>query len=391
MLDTATFDNAIIDVDSHFTEPPDLWTSRAPAKLKDRLPQVVERDGKKQWVMDGQFFAPMRAHCAIYQDGSKAPGIIPTQLEYDQAYAASHDIGERVKMMDANGIWAQILYPNKIGFGGAFISKYEPELKLATLQIYNDAMAEIQVESGNRLFGMGLLPWWDVEETIREANRVAKMGLRGVNTNPEPHLQGLPDPGDAHWARMWSTLEEMGMPINFHIGSGGNADWFSDTPWPSLHDEQKLAIGSSVVGMSNMKPISNFILSGMFERYPGLKVVSVESGAGWLPYFLEALDYSVMENMDQTRGVLTMKPSEYFRRNMYACFWFEGRHLKATVEQLGEDNILFETDFPHPTCFYPNAYQRVQSAIEGLEPRVQRKLVSGNASRLYNIPMPPAG
>ena len=118
----------------------------------------------------------------------------------------------------------------------------------------------------------------------------------------------------------------------------------------------KLAIGGTLLFIGNARVVTNLILSGMFDRHPDLKMVSVESGVGWIPFILEALDYEMAENAPDELAELKKMPSEYFRSNMYATFWFENNRnkLPELIEAVGEDNILFETDFPHPTCLYPN-------------------------------------
>ncbi|MBK8972337.1 MAG: amidohydrolase [Hahellaceae bacterium] len=140
--------------------------------------------------------------------------------------------------------------------------------------------------------------------------------------------------------------------------------------------------------VDNGRVIGNLIFSGVLERFPKLKVCLVESGLGWIPFYLEALDYQLVENAPKETSFMTMKPSEYFKRNFFASFWFEtnlGRGLADIVEALGEDNIMFETDFPHPTCLYPEPLEFLQKSLRGIDKSVQRKLLQDNAARVYNI------
>jgi predicted TIM-barrel fold metal-dependent hydrolase len=135
--------------------------------------------------------------------------------------------------------------------------------------------------------------------------------------------------------------------------------------------------------MGNMVCLINLIFSGLLDRYPKIKFVSVESGVGWLPFMLESLDYQYDEN-----GVddLKLRPSEYFRRQIYGSYWFE-EDPRHAVEKLGEDNLMFETDFPHATCLYPGVREKIAASVGGLEPRVQRKLLFENAARVYQLPL----
>ena len=133
--------------------------------------------------------------------------------------------------------------------------------------------------------------------------------------------------------------------------------------------------------------LANLIISGLLERHPTLKFVSVESGVGWIPFILEALDYEMSENAPDELSQLQKLPSQYFRSNLYATFWFENNRNKLPdlIDAVGEDNILFETDFPHPTCLYPKPLDTVAAKMATLPPDVQRKIMGENARKLYRL------
>jgi predicted TIM-barrel fold metal-dependent hydrolase len=139
--------------------------------------------------------------------------------------------------------------------------------------------------------------------------------------------------------------------------------------------------------ISNARVICNLIVSGLLERYPKLKFVSVESGIGWLPFILEGIEYEIYEAGADVDKQLSLTPPEYFRRQIYGCFWFEKRGLADMIRRVGVDNCMFETDFPHPTCLYPTPLESAAQALEGLTPAEMRKVMSGNAAKLYKIPM----
>jgi predicted TIM-barrel fold metal-dependent hydrolase len=377
----------VIDVDTHLTEPHDLWTSRAPAKWKERVPQVKMVDGKRQWVIDGDRpMAVANPSSVVRPDGVKARGLEFLKWEIEEVHPGSYDIKSRLKFMDGEGIWAQIIYPNLLGFGGLRAATLDPELRVLCTQIFNDAMAEIQQESGNRIFPMALMPWWDIEVAVKEAIRCHEMGLKGINTNSSPQDHKVPDLGQPHWNPLWEVCSDLDMPINFHIGSSTEGiDWFGKAPWPSQSTDRKIALGSTMLFMHNAQVFANIVFSGLLERYPKLKFVSVESGVGWMPFLLETLNYELEEAAPRTKNILSMKPSEYFKRQIYSCFWFEDEGLHNAIRAVGVDNLMFETDFPHPTCLYPNALDHVAHTLEGLDFEAKRKLLSANASRVYSI------
>jgi predicted TIM-barrel fold metal-dependent hydrolase len=123
----------------------------------------------------------------------------------------------------------------------------------------------------------------------------------------------------------------------------------------------------------------------MLDRFPELKIVSVESGAGWIPFILEALDYEMAENAPQAMASMALKPSEYFRRQVYATTWFEHRDLSGVIAAVGEDNVMFETDYPHPTCLYPSPLETAAENMKSLAPETRRKILGENAARIYRL------
>ena len=295
--------------------------------------------------------------------------------------------------MDENGIWAQVVYPNVLGFAGqgrgqsGASAPIDPELRLISTQIYNDAMAEMQAEANDRLLPMALLPWWDIDLAVQEVERCAAMGMRGVNINSDPQLHGMQDLSGDYWNPLWELCCDKNLPVNFHIGASDSTySWYGEAPWPSLNTSKKLTIGSTMLFISNAKVLSNLIVSGLLERFPKLKFVSVESGLGWIPFILEGLDYALRENGHAGTANLSMSPLEYFRRQIYACFWFEGRDLAQSIRQLGADNCMFETDFPHPTCLHPRPLEH--KGLAGLTVEERRKVLSTNAAKVYNVNLP---
>tara|TARA_B100000029_G_scaffold60115_2_gene54117 strand:+ start:5268 stop:6446 length:1179 start_codon:yes stop_codon:yes gene_type:complete len=381
-------DLKVIDTDSHWSEPYDLWTSRAPAKWQDRVPQMVERNGKRRWWFDGDIPIGLPiASSVIDPDGEKITGTAFFEMDNEVVHRASFDAEARVAMLDHLGIHAQIMYPNVAGFGNQnFLKSPDEALRLLSVEIYNDALAEFQADTGERVFGMALLPWWNLDAAVREIERAHANGLRGIVTCTNPEEAGLPDMGTNHWDPIWQTCSDLQMPVNFHIGSSkGNMDFFGRAPWPSFGEERKLAVGSANLFMGNARTVGNLIYSGIPERFPDLKFVSVESGVGWLPFFLEMLDHQLTETAPNELADLSLLPSEYFRRQFFGCFWFERSTIKPTVDFLGSECLLFETDFPHPTCLYPRDDISLMDALDGLSELDVRRVLQDNAAKLYRI------
>jgi predicted TIM-barrel fold metal-dependent hydrolase len=383
-------DMLVIDADSHWCEAPDLFTKRAPAAFRDRVPRVEDVDGQSMWVFDGQPVGRFSAGGVIGRDGTKESAHRALfEWTHDDVHVGAWDPDVRLGVLDECGIDAQIIFPSTIGLGGQDLGTAgDPALRRLAIEIYNDAMAEIQADSGNRLLPLPLMPAWDVDACVREAKRVAALGARGVNMTSDPQDLGGPDLANRAWDPFWEVCSELELPVHFHIGASVTGmTFYGQYPWESHPDNTKLAIGGTLLFIGNARVVTNLILSGMFDRYPKLKMVSVESGVGWIPFILEALDYEMSENAPQELSLMAKLPSEYFKTNLYATFWFENNRNKLPdlIEAVGEDNILFETDFPHPTCLYPSPLQSVEAKMGTLTPEARRKIFGENARKLYRL------
>jgi predicted TIM-barrel fold metal-dependent hydrolase len=380
----------VVDADSHWSEPHDLFTSRAPAAFKDRVPRVEEVDGEPTWVFDGHPIGRASAGGVIARDGSKESSY-KALFEWtpDQVHEGARDPKVRLEVLDECGIDAQVIFPNTVGLGGQDLGFVDDDaLRVLAVEIYNDTQAEIQEASGNRLLGLPLMPAWSVDACVREANRVAAQGARGINMTSDPQDLGAPDLANRAWDPFWATCSELRLPVHFHIGASVTAmSFFGQYPWASHPMNTQLAIGGTLLFIGNARVVTNLILSGVFDRHPDLKVVSVESGCGWIPFILEALDYEMAENAPEELAQMGKLPSEYFRSNIYATFWFERNRNKLPdlIEAVGEDNILFETDFPHPTCLYPKPLETVAPKLATLSPEARAKILGENARKLYRL------
>jgi predicted TIM-barrel fold metal-dependent hydrolase len=323
----------------------------------------------------------------VRKDGQKSQNLDFFDWQLEDVHPASWDMQARLSVLDESGIQAQVIYPNIAGFGSQkFMMVEDQNLRQACVTIYNDAMAEIQADTKERILPMALMPWWNIEHCAAEVERAAGMGLRGIVMCSDPDSIGLPDLGDEAWTPFWEVCNDTEMPVNFHIGASETSfNMFGRAAWPSMGLRRKLALGSAGLFMENSRVVGNMLYSGVLERYPNIKVVSVESGIGWIPFMLEALDYEWSETSSMEECGLQMLPSEYFKRQMYGCFWFEKTAPKKLIEAVGENNIMFETDFPHPTCLYPDVQGYLEEITEDWSDTTKRKILRENAAALYKI------
>jgi predicted TIM-barrel fold metal-dependent hydrolase len=381
----------VIDADTHMTERHDLFTSRAPKGFEDRVPRVVDVDGKPHWVVDESVdLGPARGGGVIDREGNKYAFEECKLNGIDWVHPAAYDPEARLELMDECGVYAQVLYPNAIGIGGQRLANdvRDPVLRRLCVEIYNDSMAELQEWSGNRFLPMPVLPAWSVDECVREAERLSDMGFRGVNMTSDPDEAGSPDLAHRDWDALWEVCADRNLPVHFHIGASlTSLNFYGKYFWASLHQNLKPAVGGAMLFLNNARVVINSIYAGIFDRYPTLKMVSVESGMGWVPFILETMDYEILENAPQQAAGLSRKPSEFFASNWYATFWFEenGGDLQGLIDKIGEDNVLFETDFPHPTCMYPDPLETVEERMSALRPSTRRKVLGDNAAALYRV------
>ncbi len=383
-------DVRVIDADTHMTERHDLFTSRAPKGFEDRVPRVTDVDGVATWTIEGNVLGPARAGGVIDRDGNKFPFEETKVWGIDRVHVGAWDPEARLAVMDESGIHAQIIYPNAVGIGGQNLARAtdDPVLRRLCVEIYNDSMAELQAWSNERFLPMPVMPAWSIDECVAEAQRCAALGFRGVNMTSAPQEAGSADLASKEWDAFWEVCADLQLPVHFHIGASLTAlAFYGSYFWPSLHDNMKPAVGGSMLFLNNAQVVINSVYAGIFDRHPKLRMVSVESGIGWIPFMLEAMDYEILENAPAQAAELGRAPSEYFKDHWYATFWFEKAQgdLQGLIDKVGEDNVMFETDFPHPTCLYPDPLGTVADTLAGLRPETQRKVLGDTAAALYRL------
>jgi predicted TIM-barrel fold metal-dependent hydrolase len=377
----------IVDCDTHFTEPPDLFSANAPAGLKDRLPRVVRVGDTDRWLVGDKDFGTLGGN-VIGADHNKLLGRLAYQ-NYDQIHAGSYMVKPRLEAMDAMGVWAQICFQNSgVTQAGSLIALGDSELSLAILQIFNDACADRMRESDGRINCMASLPYWDKDLLNRETRRIIDLGIHGVVMPDRPERVGAPGfvgrdgQVSPFWAEFFEMCEATGTPLNFHLNSALDAN---SAIWDNLGFDQRLPIHAMLHHMGTCATLSNFIVSGLLDKYPKLKIGLIESGAGWVPFVLEALEHQLDEfRTIQNRG-LQRRPKEYFKQ-FWVSYWFESYAPKHMLEEIGVDRVMFETDFPHPTSLYPGVQEKLVETLGDYDYETRRRVLERNAVELYNLP-----
>jgi uncharacterized protein len=385
----------IIDADTHLCEPPDLWTSRMSArKWGDAIPHVAfdERLGRDRWYVGDSRLTTVASWA--WAGWSRPPPDHPPTIE--EADPAAFFAEPRLAKMDSYGIYAQVLYPNLLAFTHHAFTAVSPEFGVDCVRAYNDFLIDFAAPARDRFILLATLPFWDVSAAVDELERCADTGyFRGVLFIAKPQKLELPPLIDEHWTPLFARIEELGWSMNFHTGFAEFSEADLRSMLSKRVDRRDSARLSVIPYLNNGESIADVIMSGLCHRHPGLRFVWVESAFGWMPSFVEAMDWQ-WQNLGAQEAYPEMElPSYYFRRQVHGMFWFETDAVKRQID-LFPDNVMFETDFPHPTSLSPGPASLSETPdlvaakfADGLPPELARQILWGNAARVYQVDEPP--
>ena len=354
----------VIDTDTHVIEPYDLWTSRLDVgKWGDKVPHVRLDEalpGGRLVLRRASGSAPAAA--AAQAGWSEFPPQHPPRL--DDVDPATWEASARLNVMDKYGIWAAVLYPNVAGFGaGKMLTMGDGELMLACVRAYNDFLSRVLVDRPRPLHpDHGAAVLGPRRDRAGDRPLRAQLGHKGVIMTGEPFFWGMPKLADPHWDRLWAMTQEAGLSVNFHIGSGDMSIF--ERAYEGAGEHANYAGFGVQFGIGNVSVIANLITGGVCHRFPDQKFVSVESGVGWIPFALAPPRLAVAELRRARRSTrsTTCCPSEYFKRQMYGCFWFENDTVKAAIEQMGPELLPVRERLPAPDEHGPRPGDRRRRA-----------------------------
>ena len=369
----------LLDSDSHVSEPLNLWKERLPAKFRDRAPRMEpEYRGEKGawWVIEeGRRPANVILGFSVGKSDEELEEFFKN-FTYMGAQSGGWDPVQRLKDMDQDGVAGDVLYTT-LGFRMFWLQ--DAELQRACFQVYNDWLAEFCSHSPKRLKGLALISLHDPVQGARDLERCAKKGLAGAliwASPPEdmPFHSQIYDP-------FWAKAQELNIPLSLHEFTG-----LERTYWES--SAEKRALATAVASHELETTFGTFILSGILERFPGLKIVSAELNCGWLSYFLWRLDRASARGARLNRSPfptkLTMKPSDYFHRQMYATFIDDAFGI-AHRHEIGVENLLWSSDFPHSASFWPKSHEKITQDFQGVSEEERRKICWENTAQLYSF------
>ena len=392
----------IVSVDDHVIEPANVWQDRLPAKYKDVGPRVIQEAGNMSFVGGNFSYEPdpdgQLCDWWVYEDKrvpqtrlSAAAGFDRDEVKvvgitYEEMRDGCYDPKARLEDMDVNHVEASLCFPSFPRFcGQTFMEAEDKELALLCVKAYNDWMVDEWCgDSDGRLIPLTIIPLWDAQLAAEEIRRNAERGVRAVCFSEIPPYLGLPSVHDAdgYWEPFVQACEETGTVINMHIGSSSKM--------PSTSDDAPAAVGSTLTFNNAMASMSDWLFSGLLEKFPRVKIAYSEGQIGWIPYILERAD-KVWEDNRAWGGVgdkVPEPPSTYYYRQMYGCFFDDEVGLEM-LDRVGVSNITFETDYPHSDSTWPHTKEVAEKLMGHLPDDVIRKLVRGNAIEMLDLDLEP--
>lgn len=369
-------DLVLVSVDDHVVEPPSMFDAHLPAKWKDRAPRVVHKaaDDSDVWVFEGME-VPNIGLNAVAGRPPEEYGLDPTS--FDEMRPGCYDIHERVRDMNANGVLGSMCFPSFPQFcGQLFLRLQDKDLGLAVLQAYNDwHIDEWCGTYPGRFIPLSLAPLWDPELMAAEIRRVAKKGCHAVTFSENPERLGLPSFHNPHWDPFWAACAEEGTVVCVHIGSSSQLVVTSvDAP---------INVMTTLLPMNIVQAAADLLWSRVLRQFPTLTVALSEGGIGWIPYFLERVDFTYQHHRAWTHDDFGDKlPSQVFKEQFVTCFIDDAVGIELR-HHLNIDNVTWECDYPHSDSTWPHAPEAAIKYLGGLPDEDVEKITYRNAMRLF--------
>jgi predicted TIM-barrel fold metal-dependent hydrolase len=367
----------MLSSDSHVMEPPDLWTV-APPEMADRAPRVETGDDADWWLIDGRrvFSFSVATKAGLRFEGQER---LVVDYRFSDVRPGAYLPEAHLADNETDGVWGSVLYPSvaTMLYG---LDDSEAVQKLAG--IYNDWLTEWCSHAPGRLRPIAMLDVDDVGAAVVELHRARGRGAAGALIPVSPPIDRPYD--QPEYERLWAAAADLGMPLSLHIATNRPPD-----EWRILWSQWGFQAADRFVRDS----LAQMIFGGVFDRHPTLRVVSVEHEASWVPHFLDRIDETYTQRTPRgdwyrfSDGVL---PSDHFRRNVTVSF-IEDRLAVPLRYEIGVDNLVWGSDYPHTESTFPRSTSIVERLFEGDATDAERQaMTADNARRLYDFTVPPA-
>jgi predicted TIM-barrel fold metal-dependent hydrolase len=364
--------------DSHFLEPDDLWRDSLPPRLAELVPRA-EKDPDGQWEtvhIDGMSFRrklPTGTQKEFMEASSRAPG--------------ARDVPLRMKDLDQEGIWCEVVFPSLGMWSSSFRT---PEVLREALRVSNDWAWETIEKGSNRLVTTAQISTLDIDDAVRELERVAEIGYRAVYMPVRPHpLQK--DYNQPEWEPLWTAAERAGIVLAFHIGTdpidlskGASAGVVFRGPGGAVLNYTETTFGGQ-------RAVVKMVASGALDRHPDLKILIAEGGATWVPFIADRIEEGYRQHAMAVRPKLSRSPREIIYSQVYASFQHD-KSAVAAATYMGYRNVMWGSDYPHMEGTYGHTQDTLHGLFDDADAAIRERVTVGAFSELFpGMPPLPAG
>ncbi|MGB0060978.1 amidohydrolase family protein [Candidatus Binatus sp.] len=365
----------IADVDTHLMEPDYVFERYIDERYKSAAPRIgiAPESGRRTFLVEGEPFTREKGKYPM-----AAPGFLDAvrkaMKRFDRAGKLGFSPESRIMDMDEQGVDVQIVYPTAAGqmLGREF---HDAQLLAACCRAYNDWSADYCSKTHDRVKWAAILPMQDVGESIKEANRAAKNGAISFYVRPNP-VRGRTIFHD-DYLPLWAEVEKLDRPISTHDSGSASVESFGDR------------MDTHVTGhilshpFEAMAAMAGLIWYGVIEKFPKLRVVQVEADGGWVPYWLQRMEQHWDFSGNSEHEYLSKRPTEYFKSNFFVAFRGDEPTMKAALDIVGDNNFLWDTDYPHPDGTFPWGIDALLK--QSIPHSSKKKILWDNATRAFNF------
>jgi predicted TIM-barrel fold metal-dependent hydrolase len=369
-------DVILVSVDDHVVEPAHLFERWAPKAVRDQAPKyVVKPDGTEAW----QFLGAEMLNVGLNAVAGRPPdeyGLEPTSRA--QMRPGCYDIDERVKDMDANGVLGSLCFGSITGFTGQLFARPEDKrLGFTLLQAYNDWHIEEWCGTHpGRFIPLATAPIWNPEWMVEEMHRVAAKGVHAVTFSENPAKLGYPSFHSEHWDPFWRVCSDLAITVCLHIGSSSQLVITApDAP---------IDVTMMLTPINIVQAAADLVFSPVLRKFPDLKFALSEGGTGWIPYFLERIDYTYQRHRAWTgQDFGDQLPSQVFNDRIYTCFIDDQFGIESR-SHLNIDHLTWECDYPHSDSTWPQSPEQLMKSLTDCTDEEIDKITHANAMRAFH-------
>jgi predicted TIM-barrel fold metal-dependent hydrolase len=374
----------LFSADSHLEISPSRWTARVPAKYRDRVPRLVKlANGGDGIIIEGR---------PLYVVGLAIAGKPYERHELRGiSYEGSEGTGtpeQRLKEQAQDGVDGEILYTSASNLSFWRGIKND-DAYLALIRAYNEFLSEEYCAANrDRLIALGAIPTHSVDAAVMEMEYCAKAGLKGMMLNSFPTGKSYPSAEDD---RFYAAALDLNMPLSVHVSMqlpDGPLFKYEKDPGEVAFGGDPIRVLTRFGGNSGLNAVQ-LLLSGVFDRYPNLKIYWAETQMGWLPYYYDQLDdvYKRSKHwMERYFGLkpLERQPSEYFREHFYWGFIYDRLGIRLRYD-VGVDKVMWGNDFPHSAGDWPNSKKVIADIFSGVPEDEKQKMLVDNAVNFFHL------